>query len=106
MLKKLPSQAFKSLICDNGKEFSDHKAIESLFDCPLYFAKPYISWQCGTNENSNGLLCRFFPKGSCSSNVSYEAIQHGTQRINVRPRKALDFKSNDDKFEECLLHLI
>lgn len=101
-----PKKAFKSLTCDNGKEFSKHEDIEAIFDCPLYFADPYSSWQRGTNENSNGLLRRFYPKGTCFSEISEEELLHVTQLINSRPRKVLNFKTNDEVFQEHLLHLI
>lgn len=104
--QNFPKQCFKSLTCDNGKEFSKHEEIESIFNCPLYFADPFSSYQRGTNENSNGLLRRFFPKGTCFSEVSDEELLHATTLINSRPRKVLNFKTNDEKFQEYLLHLI
>ena len=106
LYKSYPKQSFKSLTCDDGKEFSKYQEIESIFNCPLYFAEPYNSWQRGTNENSNGLLRRFFPKGTCFSEVSNEELIHATRLINSRPRKVLNFKTNDEKFQEYLLHLI
>lgn len=91
--KSYPKQACKSLTCDNGKEFSKYEEIESIFKCPLYFAEPYSSWKRGTNENSNGLLRRFSPKGTCFSEVSNEELLHATRLINSRPRKVLNFKT-------------
>lgn len=106
LCQKFPKQCFKSLTCDNGKEFSKHEEIENIFNCPLYFADPFSSYQRGTNENSNGLLRRFFPKGTCFSEVSDEELLLATNLINSRPRKVLNFKTNDEKFQEYLLHLI
>lgn len=106
LARRFSKQAFKSLTCDNGKEFSKHNEIENIFSCLLYFADPYSSWQRGTNENSNGLLRRFYPKGTCFSEVSDEDLLYATNQINSRPRKVLNFKTSDEIFQQHLLHLI
>jgi IS30 family transposase len=101
---QLPKTVFKSMTCDNGKEFAGFKQIEELLDCPVYFAEPYRSWQRGSNENANGLLREFFPKGTCFSTVPQATINHATALINARPRKVLGFKTNYEIFMESGVH--
>ena len=95
----LPKQARKSTTVDNGKEFTRHKE----FELPVYFADPYSSWQRGTNENSNGLLRRYYPKGTDFTKVSQEEINDIVQEINHRPRKCLDYATPSEIFWKELL---
>ena len=78
---------------DNGGEFAGHASIARALDCKIYFAKPYSSWQRGLNENSNGLLRRFFPKGMKIGSVTKKEIEHAVDLINIRPRKTLNYLS-------------
>ena len=76
---------------DNGKEFAEHKIISTGLDVDFYFAKPYHSWERGANENTNGLIRQYFPKGSSFENVSIKDVQRIQDILNNRPRKKLSF---------------
>lgn len=82
-----------TITSDNGKEFSLHEYIAQTLDIDFYFADPYSSWQRGTNENTNGLIRQYIRKGSDLNNYTDEYISLITQRLNLRPRKRLGFKS-------------
>jgi len=83
----------KTITFDNGGEFAGHASIAQSLSCKIYFAKPYHSWQRGLNENTNGLLRRFFPKGMKIGDVSKNKIDEAQFLINIRPRKALNYFS-------------
>lgn len=89
----LKPHATHTLTLDNGKEFSGHEHIAKKSRCNVYFADPYSSWQRGTNENTNGLLRRFFPKGSDFSKLTTRQVYQAVAKINLRPRKCLGWKS-------------
>jgi IS30 family transposase len=78
---------------DNGGEFAGHQQIAKYLCCKVYFAKPYHSWQRGLNENTNGLLRRFFPKGMAIKSLPKKEIEQAQLLINMRPRKALNYLS-------------
>ena len=80
-----------SITFDNGGEFAAHETIAKRLECKTYFAKPYHSWQRGLNENSNGLLRRYFPKQTSISNVSESVLVDVCLLINMRPRKTLGY---------------
>ncbi len=82
-----------SITLDNGSEFADFKGIESDLETTVYFADPHSPWQRGTNENTNGILRFFFPKGTDFSLVSEKEVLNVVHLINSRPRKCLDFIS-------------
>lgn len=63
LLKEYPKDLVKTITCDRGKEFASWKKIEDSLKCYMYFADPYCAWQKGTNENSNGILREYYPKG-------------------------------------------
>lgn len=95
-IKKLlrPYQSLcKTITFDNGGEFAGHKKVSKKLKCSIYFAKPYSSWQRGLNENTNGLLRRYFPKGMAIATIPRQVIQDAVFRINTRPRKALNYLS-------------
>ena len=83
---------------DNGREFAGHEAIAAELTADIYFAHPYHSWERGLNENSNGLLRQYFPKGMELINVTEEQVQRAVDRINHRPRKVLGFRSPHEVF--------
>lgn len=92
MLK--PYQAVcKTITFDNGGEFAGHQSIARKLGCDIYFAKPYHSWERGLNENTNGLLRRFFPKGMEIGKLPKSQIDDAVFRINTRPRKMLNYWS-------------
>jgi len=83
---------------DNGKEFAEHETIAAELDADVYFAHPYHSWERGLNENSNGLLRQYFPKGMELVEVTQEQVQWAVNRLNHRPRKVLGFRTPFEVF--------
>ena len=77
---------------DNGKEFANHQTIARELQANVFFAHPYSSWERGTNENTNGLIRQYFPKGSDFSSITDDQISFVKERLNDRPRKCLDFQ--------------
>ena len=82
-----------------------HLSIEERLGCKMHFADPYCAWQKGTNENSNGLLRKFYPKGRDLSRVSEKTLKKNLALMNARPRKVLGFKSPMELFESELHNL-
>jgi IS30 family transposase len=80
-----------TLTFDNGKEFTNHQEIAQQLQADIFFAHPYASWERGTNENTNGLIRQYFPKGSDFSPITADHISFVKERLNDRPRKCLDF---------------
>jgi IS30 family transposase len=91
----------KTITFDNGKEFVMHQWIAENLDCDTYFAKPYHSWERGQNENANGLLRQYFPKGMELINVVGEEVFEAVDKLNSRPRKCLGFKTPYEAFKEA-----
>ena len=102
---QFPQGTIKTATVDRGKEFACYKALETFYGIDVYFADPYSSWQRGSNENSNGLLREFFPKGHDFAEVTDEQLAHAVHLINHRPRKCLGWKSAHEAFMEELSHL-
>lgn len=99
-LSIIPDKYLKALTRDNGSENSNYKEVESVLDIKVYYANPYHSWERGANENANGLLRRFFPKGTDWSKVSDKDIFKAEWLINNRPRKRLNWKTPVEVFYE------
>ena len=91
-----------TLTADNGKEFAEHELIAIACKADFYFAKPYASWQRGTNENGNGLVRAYLPKGTDFATVSDEQLRGIERRINSRPRKTLGWRTPYEVFAEAL----
>ena len=102
MLSQYPPQLVKTITCDRGTEFANWANIERRLNCDLYFADPYCAWQKGTNENLNGLLREFYPKGKNLERVSEKTLKKNLALINARPKKVLNFQKPVDLFEENL----
>ncbi len=100
--KKLPRELYKSLTWDRGKELSDHKRFSLATDIDVYFCDPQSPWQRGSNENTNGLLRQYFPKGTDLSVHSQKHLNNVACELNNRPRKTLEFCSPAEKFNECV----
>ncbi len=83
---------------DNGKEFADHHTISKELAIDFYFARPYHSWERGTNENTNGLICQYLPKGSSFENITNQDIMRVQNILNNRPRKKLNFLTSNEFF--------
>ncbi|MBS0950567.1 IS30 family transposase, partial [Weissella minor] len=90
----------KTITPDRGKEFSLHAAITNKYSVEFYFADAYSPWQRGTNENSNGLLREYVPKGQEIANYTDEYLQRCVFQINNRPRKLFNWKSAQDVYNE------
>lgn len=100
--KDLPDELKISITYDNGKEFAWHKIIEHGTSMTVYFAKPYSPWERGSNENTNGLLRQYIPKGTDFSEVSHEELDHYVSLLNNRPRKRLGYKTPKEVLQEEL----
>lgn len=99
---KLPRELYKSLTWDRGKEMAAHKRFSLATDIQVYFCDPQQPWQRGSNENTNGLLRQYFPKGMDLSNVHQNRLNAVARRLNERPRETLQFYSPAEKFAECV----
>ena len=95
-LKYFPPEMIKTITFDRGKEFSGYEEIEKALNCNVYFCDPYCAWQKGTNENSNGLLREFYPKGMDLSFVNIEELNQNLELINNRPRKCLGYSTPNE----------
>jgi len=91
--RKMPARYRKTLTGDNGSEFVEHQALGSRLGFETFFADPYSSWQRGTNENTNGLIRQYLPKGSDFSAVTYQRVARIEQSLNNRPRKCLGYRT-------------
>lgn len=96
--KDLPSEAKRTMTLDNGLEFADHESITEKTGMKIYFAKPYSSWQRGTNENRNGLIRWFIPKDTDLNTLTDKDLKTIQDLINNRPMKCLNFKTPTEVF--------
>lgn len=85
---------------DNGKEFAFHQKIASELKIDVYFARPYHSWERGANENTNGLIRQYFPKGTDFELITEQQVKEVQNKLNNRPRKRLEFMTPNEKFFE------
>lgn len=100
--KRIPKKFTKSLTYDRGTEMAQHKLFTKDTGIKVFFADPYCPWQRGTNENTNGLIRQYFPKGTDFRNVSIAEIKEAERRLNSRPRKVLGFFTPSEKFYELI----
>lgn len=100
--QQLPETLRQTLTVDNGKEFSRFKDLESRTKLKVFFADPYAAWQRGTNENTNGLLRFYFPKGTDFSKITEDDLNRAVRRLNHRPRKCLDYRTPYEVMREAM----
>jgi transposase, IS30 family len=99
---KLPQELYKSLTWDRGKEMADHKRFTLATNIDVYFCDPQNPWQRGSNENTNGLLRQYFPKGIDLSSYSQAKLNAVARRLNERPRKTLNYETPAERFNACV----
>jgi IS30 family transposase len=101
-LNAIPEPLRKTLTYDQGKEMAHHESLALHTGMRIFFADPHAPWQRGSNENTNGLLRQYFPKGTALSGFSQADLDMVAERLNGRPRKTLDFATPNEQFSSLL----
>ena len=102
LLTNIKPEGRKTLTLDNGSEMNGFQEIEQAVDLTTYFADPYSSWQRGSNENTNGLIRQFFPKGTKFTRKTSEKLAISVSLINNRPKKRLEYKASKQAFQKYI----
>ena len=100
--RTLPQELYQSLTWDRGKEMAEHKRFTLATDIKVYLCDPQNPWQRGTNENTNGLLRQYFPKGTDLSAYSQAKLNAVARKLNDRPRKTLNYETPAEKFSQSV----
>jgi IS30 family transposase len=98
----LPKELYRSLTWDRGKEMADHRRFTLASDIQVYFCDPQHPWQRGSNENTNGLLRQYFPKGVNLSGVTRAKLNTVARELNERPRQTLGFETPAERFQQAV----
>lgn len=101
-IKKLPKELRLTLTYDQGREMAQHKLLTIDTDMKVYFAHPQSPWERGTNENTNGLIRQYFPKGTDFTKVTRQEIKKAQRSLNTRPRKTLGWKTPQEAMQQLL----
>jgi len=101
-ISRSPHLPLRTVTVDNGLEFAGHRELSRALGCRIYFAHPYSSWERGLNENTNGLLRQFFPKGTDFDAVPEERIAQIERLLNTRPRKNLNYRTPEEVMQKLL----
>ncbi len=100
--RKLPQELYKSLTWDRGKEMADHQRFTLATDIRVYFCDPQNPWQRGSNENTNGLLRQYLPKGTDLCVYSQARLNALARRLNDRPRKTLGYETPAEQYRQSV----
>jgi IS30 family transposase len=100
--RRLPQELYKTLTWDRGKEMADHKRFTLATHVRVYFCDPQNPWQRGTNENTNGLLRQYLPKGTDLSSYSQAKLNAVARQLNTRPRKTLNYETPAQRFDQSV----
>jgi IS30 family transposase len=99
-IESLPRELTRTITWDQGKEMARHVDFTTVTDVPIYFCDPHSPWQRGSNENTNGLLRQYMPKGTDLSMHSKEDLERIQRSLNGRPRRTLGYLKPEEKFAE------
>ena len=102
-LRAVPPKPRQTLTLDNGSEMAGFRALESATGLRTYFCKPHAPWQRGTNENSNGLLRQYFPRGISLHKITEAMVVKAAEQLNNRPRKCLHYQTPAEVFNQALI---